>query len=185
MTTTQPQLFLVPCSCGEKLRVRGGQAGEKLTCKCGASVAVPTVRQLRQLETVEDASAPQPAAAWTAWQGPLFSIGALLLFVGVGVLVYTRLFSVLPSDELKQRFEVDVKRAMIPVEQLGAADLLDEFNALREQGRTTEFDYVFEQAHSASAAHQTRQLVGNSLAGIGGLLVVAGIAMALATPRRG
>jgi len=184
MPTTQPQLFLVPCSCGEKLRVRGGQAGEKLTCKCGASVAIPTIRHLRQLETVDDETAPKPQTALAAWQGPLFSIGAILLFVGVIIIAYTRLFSVLPPDELLRNFEENMKRSMTPVEQLGADDLYEEFKMLRDQGTSQTLDQHLEHARTASAGHQVRQVIGGSLAGIGGLLLIVGLSLSLTSPQR-
>ncbi|WP_425617169.1 hypothetical protein NA78x_000840 [Anatilimnocola sp. NA78] len=184
MPTTQPQLYLVPCSCGEKLRVRGGQAGEKLTCKCGQSVPVPTIRQLRQLETVADESAPRPSSALSAWQGPLFSIGAILLFVGLILIAYTQLFSVLPPDEMLRRFEADIERQSVPVDQLGMDGLYEEFKMLREQGTTTSLDQPLETARAASAGHKTRQFLGTSLAGVGGLMLVLGLTLSLTSPQR-
>src|SRR5262245_42232670 len=76
--------YLLPCpSCGSKLPVETGQAGQMLRCGCGQSVEVPTVRGLRELEVVaDDGSAPR----WTARHGLVF-VGsviamAALLFAG-------------------------------------------------------------------------------------------------------
>src|SRR5689334_780477 len=115
-----PQLFVVPCSCGEKFRVRASQAGEQLTCKCGATVSVPTIRGLRQLETVTDEQAV-PATTASRWQGPIFATGLLALFVGSVVLLGTALF---PPEVLKVdanavgMSEDDLRLAAIPVADL-------------------------------------------------------------------
>jgi hypothetical protein len=44
--------------------VDAGQAGDRLACDCGATVAVPTLRKLRALPTVQE---PSPAANAPVW----------------------------------------------------------------------------------------------------------------------
>jgi hypothetical protein len=62
--------YLVTCDCGKKLPVEIGQAGGQVVCECGASVAVPPLRQLRHLPTAEPAvSEKKPAAAWDIRKG--------------------------------------------------------------------------------------------------------------------
>ena len=48
--------YLVPCVCGRQHAVDTGQAGESLVCECGATVAVPTLRQLRELPPAREES---------------------------------------------------------------------------------------------------------------------------------
>ena len=43
--------FLLPCSCGQKVRVGNAQAGAGVRCVCGKSLTVPTLRGLRELES--------------------------------------------------------------------------------------------------------------------------------------
>jgi hypothetical protein len=84
--------YLVTCVCGRQLPVDLGQAGEQLTCVCGANVAVPTLRQLRQLPL---ATAAEPARAathsWGARQGAIAAslILATLLLLGAAASRYT------------------------------------------------------------------------------------------------
>jgi len=56
--------YLVPCVCGREHEVDAGQAGDRLTCDCGATVTVPTLRQLRQMPTVREQSAAETGPIW-------------------------------------------------------------------------------------------------------------------------
>ncbi len=56
--------YFVPCLCGRQLAVDTGQAGESLVCDCGATVAVPTLRQLRQLPEAREESAVATGPTW-------------------------------------------------------------------------------------------------------------------------
>jgi hypothetical protein len=38
----------IPCECGESVAVTEGDAGGRLTCRCGRTVAVPSLRELRR-----------------------------------------------------------------------------------------------------------------------------------------
>jgi hypothetical protein len=72
--------FLLPCpACGETTSVELGQAGGTVACACGASVDVPTMRELRALPQTEQADARAGAAPlWGLKQGLLLA-GVLLL----------------------------------------------------------------------------------------------------------
>jgi hypothetical protein len=78
--------YLVPCACGRRLAVDTGQAGESLVCDCGATVAVPTLRQLRQLPATREESAPVGGPAWGFRQG---AITVSLLLAAVCLIVAT------------------------------------------------------------------------------------------------
>jgi hypothetical protein len=84
--------YLVTCVCGRQLPVEVGQAGEQLTCVCGTNVAVPTLRQLRQLP-VATAAEPSPVArhSWGARQGTIAAslILATLLLLGAAASRYS------------------------------------------------------------------------------------------------
>ena len=79
--------YLLPCTCGRSITVSPRQAGQEVTCECGAAVDVPTMRQLRQLELAEATkSADQPR--WSTTQGILFAGGTLLAMVAAGLAMY-------------------------------------------------------------------------------------------------
>jgi hypothetical protein len=178
-----PQLYLVTCNCGEQLRVRLSQAGEQLTCKCGANVSVPTIRGLKQLPVVadEEHKLVTPVAIW---QGPAFAVGVLALFVGCLVLAGTMLF---PPPEIN--FDVtsvgysdeELKRAATPVEELGIEQLYEEFHTLRTKGRNEQGRFIQSQIDQAYKIQKQRQLTGVGLTAIGALLAI----IALVVPMLG
>lgn len=178
MSTTQ--LYLLPCSCGEKIRVRTRHAGETVTCRCGTKLQVPTIRGLRQLETVDDveeASAPPRSLL----EGPLFAIGLLALFAGSVFLAITLLW---PPPALQMDVsqvgmtQEDIDRSQIPVEELGVSDLHDEFLFLRDRARTPQTNYAMSILDAASMSHKSRLITGGIIAGVGALLIVVGLASA-------
>jgi hypothetical protein len=83
--------YLVTCVCGRQLPVDLGRAGEQLTCVCGANVAVPTLRQLRQLPVAPAEPAPTAARTWGARQGAIAAslILASLLLMAAGASRYS------------------------------------------------------------------------------------------------
>src|SRR5690349_9805056 len=82
--------YLVPCpKCGIKTMVESGQAGQMLHCSCGASLEVPSIRGLRELETVQDDRSA--VATWSRRQGLAFlgiAIAALALISAAGLLAF-------------------------------------------------------------------------------------------------
>jgi hypothetical protein len=116
--------YLLPCSCGQKVRIAVSQAGGQVSCVCGKSLSIPTLRGIRQLEPVED-RVSKPAAAWSPVQGVLFSGGMILATVGAVLMVwyliqYARIgpFAVDLSDNF-------IQGGAAHIDTLSPADLLD------------------------------------------------------------
>lgn len=167
--STAPQLYLVPCTCGKRVRVRARQAGEQVTCECGATVSVPTIRGLKQLESIAD-DAAGPATQRSSLQGPLFSLGLLSLFAGTLVLLGVWLFPPANMNVDWQQMAMnaaDAERGAKPVAELNVMELYDEFLMYRDRARQTPWDQVREVTESAQARYRT-------LLTIGGVLFVAG-----------
>jgi hypothetical protein len=83
-----PQQFLLPCSCGQKIRIANSQAGGQVNCVCGQTLSVPTLRGIRQLE-IAPASTPLKAApGWTRVHGAFFASGLVLATIGVALIVF-------------------------------------------------------------------------------------------------
>ncbi len=86
------QKYLLSCSCGREIPVEVSQAGETVTCACGAAVEVPSMREIRALPP-DDSEPPDPVVKRRSWhpvQGILFGFGALLMVVcgGFALLVH-------------------------------------------------------------------------------------------------
>ncbi len=77
---------LLPCRCGKKIEVDVRQAGQTITCQCGAMVDVPTMRQVRQLERAATTGG-KTAPRWSPLQGAVFAAGVLIAVISLSVLV--------------------------------------------------------------------------------------------------
>lgn len=65
------------------------QAGQTMTCACGKSVEVPTLRGLSALDQPVEAKGQQDSRPqWTPVQGLLFAVGAAIAAVSVSVLIF-------------------------------------------------------------------------------------------------
>ena len=76
--------YLLPCLCGRQTVIEPRQAGQTISCECGASLLTPTLLDIRTLEPVvaEVATRP-PRPMWGIRQG-LRLVGVVLLLVGIG-----------------------------------------------------------------------------------------------------
>lgn len=79
--------YLLPCSCGQKVRISLSQAGGQAACACGQSLAIPTLRGIRQLDVALD-SASAGAPTWTKLHGVFFSGGVLIAALGAAIIAY-------------------------------------------------------------------------------------------------
>lgn len=85
MTTS----YLLPCSCGQKVRVEVGQAGGSVPCSCGARLDVPAMRQIRDLEEApnDDRQTDVRAESWSPRKGAIL-LGLVIAAVSAGAGVY-------------------------------------------------------------------------------------------------
>jgi hypothetical protein len=173
------QLYLLPCSCGEKIRVRTRNAGETVTCQCGARLQVPTIRGLRQLESIDDVEEVS-APTRSPLEGPFFSIG-LLGMIGGLILVAVTLLWPLAATQIKVdevgMSQADLNRSKVPVDEMGASDLYDEFIFLRDRARSDHFSYAQSLVDAALLSQKVRLTAGSIIAAIGAALLIAGIAI--------
>lgn len=80
--------YLLPCSCGHKIAIAPRQAGETLVCRCGKSVEVPTLREIRQLAEDGHQALPSGRGSWNLIRGLAFAIGTAVLFSGLAVMAF-------------------------------------------------------------------------------------------------
>ena len=81
--------YLLPCSsCGEKIPVEVGQAGQQIECDCGASLDIPTMVGIRALQRVEPSPEDQrPISRWEARHGVLL-VGAVITVAALCMAAY-------------------------------------------------------------------------------------------------
>lgn len=116
--------YLLPCSCGQKVRVSPSQAGGQVACNCGKSLAIPTLRGIRQLEPAADRAA-KPVAAWSPLQGLLFSGGLFVATVGAILIAWYSFQYAKIGGLAVDRSDDFIQGGAAQIDTLGPADLLD------------------------------------------------------------
>ena len=76
--------YLLPCGqCSEKHAIDPNQAGQSITCRCGAILEVPSLRGIRGLERVEATTLRRTRRPWSPLRGLVFGLGLMAVLVGL------------------------------------------------------------------------------------------------------
>lgn len=173
--------YLLNCGCGRQHTVETRQAGETIPCECGATLPVPTLRQLRQLPAAREEKVVASGTAWGARQATI-TVSLLVAAVCLAAAAMSRL-SERPVPELDTAaYNKNVDRLITNMTpQQGWERWIDTYEPLK----TTGFNVY---KHPESAAMQTEldwhrwiQRAALGLAAVFG--VVAGI-LTFASGRR-
>ncbi len=107
------QKYALPCTCGSTIVVEPRHAGGTMTCEqCGKTVDVPKLREIRNLEPVQE-EARRKRTGWSRAQGNVFVFGLLCLVIAAGSAYYTfahRMhFDEVEKPQIEQiRFQLDI-----------------------------------------------------------------------------
>ena len=130
--------YLLPCDCGARVVVETTQAGEQVSCECGALLEIPAFTRLSQLEPVDTGRGAGQGAAvgerspWTRTQASLFTIGlltAVLAGIGIGFGVYTR-----ARIDTMDTIETVADDYLKFLDQQPPTELLEIWTAIRKKG---------------------------------------------------
>ena len=163
---------LVPCTCGRTLAADAAQAGETLHCECGALVAVPTLRQLRQMPIARDehATSARVRPAWGAAQGvaAVCLIVAALSLVVAGYLWLTE--PTLPTFDAPANIQLVGRR----IDQLTPVEAwrrwIGVYQPLAANGFTA---FEHPAAGAITAAIGSRRLLESALVGVAVICLLA------------
>lgn len=81
--------YLLSCSCGRQHTVSRSQAGQEITCECGNTLQVPTLRGLTSLPSADPGESPLPPrasgerTAWQGWRGPAIALASAGLIISL------------------------------------------------------------------------------------------------------
>jgi hypothetical protein len=168
------QQYLLPCACGQKLRVAPAQAGGQVTCACGQSLAVPTLRGLKALEPARDASSAPAAPGWSTLHGLVFSLSLVVAAAGVATLAsYLWLYTSVQQQTVDHTEEW-IAMESAPVDEFTPVQDLQFWKANVESGIHQEFLPSWVTAKAAAARYLFWVKVG-------GCLLVGGLVPAIAT----
>jgi hypothetical protein len=130
------ELYLLPCGCGQKVRVGKAEAGQAVVCGCGQRLNVPTLRGLRNLELApaEAITSKLARPAWSPARGIAFSgglavaaVALLVLLLNLYYYVGAVVFSTDHSDEV-------IQAATQELDDFQPVQLLDEWNSVVTDG---------------------------------------------------
>jgi hypothetical protein len=139
-----PVKYLLPCTCGQATPLEASQAGQRVTCACGATLTAPTMRGLAALEKVTE---PEPKAKsqrrWSRGQGMLFSGGVVTALVALAATGYmAMIYSEAESNKSQMREFFANQSSDERIDSMAPSDLLKEWYEHQARG--------LEEAESAS-----------------------------------
>jgi hypothetical protein len=110
--------YLLPCDCGGRVPVELRQAGESVVCRCGRSLAVPTLLELKKLEQeTGDPHKNLPRPHWGQRQ-QMGLLGMAIFLTAVGFAVYLALNPIV-RPPFHRDLTDEVLKALPPLEILG------------------------------------------------------------------
>ena len=178
-----PQRYQFPCpSCSKVLLITTSQAGETLTCSCGATVDVPTLREIRQLDTAADEAPTQRPAAWNPTLKALFVAGMLML--AFGALGHWRVEpqrSVLVTDRPKIQEVSDEDLENLPL--MRAWSIWEAYRDVSLESREITPMFLANRAKHRELSLYLYFFWG--LGGVGIILIVASLVLAYSPAKRG
>ncbi|MGD9632118.1 MAG: hypothetical protein AB7G28_13655 [Pirellulales bacterium] len=167
--------YLLDCACGRQHTVETRQAGESFRCECGAMVAVPTLRQLRQLPEARavSANASAPGATWGSRQRTI-TVSLLVAIVCLAIAGMSRSMERPVPEFSPTEYTKSVDRMMGAMTPLEA---WQSWYGLYEPLRTTGFE-VFKPPQQAAMQqaltwHLWVQRISLALAALCGVVAVS------------
>ena len=78
--------YLLTCACGRKIPISRSQAGQELSCECGQTLQVPTLRGLAELPLAQSetvSATRNERRAWGGWRGTIMAISVAMFAMSV------------------------------------------------------------------------------------------------------
>jgi hypothetical protein len=159
--------YLLTCNCGANLPVEVGQAGERVTCQCGAMLEVPPLRKMRHLP--QAAATVAESTAWNPRRGVVAALAILAAVLGL-IALWSRL-----TEPKVAEFEPEAHTRNVE-ERLSAAtplqawqDWVQYYSQLGEHGF---FEFVDSRAPVIQQEVTKRRFLQRTLVGTAAVLIV-------------
>lgn len=165
--------YVLPCQCGQTFEVTTGQSGTSVSCACGATVQVPTMREIRQLPQVTQTVVKKQGSAWGLRHGMLFT-GLLVAVCGIGFAIYA--YSKIPPP-LSQQFVVDETFIMQELNSMTGTQLVfGVFEEIKKGGIDLPLRSTLPAQNERITRNYRNLMIAGGIVGLAGIgLFVAGI----------
>ncbi len=172
--------YELTCSCGVKHAVAVSQAGQSLNCSCGNSLAIPTLRALKELPQVADSTPlPKRAIDKPASGRPSLLIGALVavFFIALPTAIFYGYYRATMDTSLTEDSDREIAfEAIEKAEPVGLSEVWDQYSSTA-LGPPSKPDFYYVQ--------RKRRELETGMAVAAGIALVAGLtAGTLAAGRR-
>lgn len=165
--------YLIPCTCGEKLRIDASQAGLDVRCTCGRDVKAPTLRGLSQLERVEVAPTKAPPMEWGALHRLLLG-GSLIAVCGLAIAAWFWMKTPPYDPEMKVDPEL-MAEITTRIKALPAETIIEEWQKLATEGLDRSEPANLTYHHAYVVRMHGFMYTGMVLAVIGGLIMATAL----------
>jgi len=172
------QHYLLPCSCGQKIRVAPAQAGGQVSCGCGKSLTVPTLRGLRALEPAAPEASRKAAPGWSVTHGIFFSGGIVLVIAGIAILAFHLFRYTQVAGFTVDQTEAVAARHTAGVDEMSATQMFDEWSKVVSEGLGEKMTPPWEAAKQMIAANMFWMKTGGGAIVVGLLLSVLSLFVA-------
>jgi hypothetical protein len=172
------QHYLLPCSCGRKIRVAPAEAGGQATCACGQRRTVPTLRGLRALEPAAPEASGKAAPGWSVAHGIIFSGGIVLVLAGIALIAFHLYRYTQLSGLTVDHTETVAAMHTAGIDQLSATQLFDEWSKIKTEGLGEKMTPPWEAAKQMVAANLFWMKAGGGAIVVGLLLSVLSLFVA-------
>ena len=161
--------YLLPCSCGQKVRVANAQAGGSVLCVCGQRLTVPTLRGLRSLEPAPPLATKGPAG-WSHIHGYIFATALVIAGAGVAIVAYQgwQYLRVVPftKDYSPEVIQAEAEH----ISKLTPEQTLEHWDKILEEGLGPKDPYIWTRAEAAAKGLRWWMLMGNGLIAAGAIV---------------
>lgn len=125
--------YLLPCQkCGEKTPIDVHQAGQQIACDCGQMLGVPSLRGIRELETLGEVDTAVPQSAWSVGRRVAFVVGLVVCVIGLAIFGLATLNRSYMGNPERPVF--DVARSDADIDALTPTQAWDAWGQLRAEG---------------------------------------------------
>ena len=169
--------YLLPCRCGRSVPVESNLAGLSVSCSCGATIVVPSLRELVGTAQAVEKEVPRTASRleWGPREATIF-FGLVIVATAVGMAAYS--FFTRP---MRPEIVIQSDRVTQSVEEMTLQETFDLWESLRGGLRDSYHPDLY--LYSLERQSYVRRMSFVAAIGIVGLLV-AGVGMAGFGPAR-